>query len=884
MANHLVIGLGGTGGAVLRALRKRIYEEFRSNEPAGKVNIEYLYVDSSLADLNDEESWQTLGASVQLAPAQRLSIHRIDPDILSVLNLYPGIRAFIHSGDEAILKEHFHEMLRDGDSGKCRRFGRMLMANNMCGLPQDTFVEQVHMRVRALREKEDTDVTFHICAGLGGGTGSGILIDAIAQLREEFRRTDRWEYKILLYLYVPEQDVWRTGSEHVNNYYQSNGYASLLELNAMSVHRYFPTDIKGTTDEHGKVRRLLKNQDAFDMAYLYTNVNEAGQEVDIRKVLPDIVGDFLFQKIVYSFMVKDRWMLGMESGEIDGLLPEENEAKELVRSRRFMTFGVKCIEYPEQEVVEYGAYLFAHQASMQMLYGLWDEEYGYVEGTEGAAEKRVANEVDRPSELEANLLTDDYLMLSKPLPSIKKHVTDWKPIVSGWELYIDRYKQEVLEEYQKAEWYEEFNRRCEEYFDSMYRGCGVKKFYFDYESQITGFAEEICRKIENNLLARWKKGTMSILEVHQYLTVLWSKCAGRVEGFKQKITKCTAYLNENLANELKEIHRERNNIGFMKDVITNAFVKTFYRFVDAKREQMTVMTEIYAYGYAVKLLSEVMNRLTLLKVNSVERLMRILSDFGETMKQQAEGRCKLSDADWNLGCGEGRKVYDPKRVREVVQGFLKNQVNQKAYADSLRAGIIEAVGTSNECFSTLNKKLNVGTLMEITLKNCMENAYKEMDDYSKKNPNQRLVDVNILDKLRATVCSTPDNRKRFVKELYDAAQSFLTFNSEEEGRGSSETAVNHQKRTHLFLPLCEDDDTFRNDFIQDFGENGTIPFSKDSNVSVSFKSNRIVAVTLHGGFPLRYVDNVRVLKEKYDILTRSEVNRMVVHTESFPES
>lgn len=42
-----------------------------------------------------------------------------------------------------------------------------------------------------------------------------------------------------------------------------------------------------------------------------------------------------------------------------------------------------------------------------------------------------------------------------------------------------------------------------------------------------------------------------------------------------------------------------------------------------------------------------------------------------------------------------------------------------------------------------------------------------------------------------------------------------------------------------------------------------------------------MVVTAHSGFPLRYVDNVRVLKEKYDVLVRSEVNRMVIHTESF---
>ena len=145
----------------------------------------------------------------------------------------------------------------------------------------------------------------------------------------------------------------------------------------------------------------------------------------------------------------------------------------------------------------------------------------------------------------------------------------------------------------------------------------------------------------------------------------------------------------------------------------------------------------------------------------------------------------------------------------------------------------------------------------------------------------RLVNVNILDKLRNTECSTPEKRKRFVKEIYNAAQSFLPFNGSEEGKGSPETAANHQKIIQLSLPLYEDDDTFRNDFIKDFGESGTIPFNKDMDVSVNFKSNQIVVITAHSGFPLRYVDNVRVLKEKYDILTRSEVNQMVVHTESF---
>lgn len=189
-----------------------------------------------------------------------------------------------------MLNEGIGAIISEGIGGQRRRFGRMLIANNMCGLPQNTFVGQVHSRVRALKEREDSnDVTFHICAGLGGGTGSGSIVDAVTQVRNEFQRTgdNRTSFKIQLYLYVPETIIQIPGGEDSNRFYQPNGYAALLELNAMSVGRYFPTDVKGNTDEYGNVRRLLKGQDAFDMAYLFTNVNEAGKEVHLHKVLPE---------------------------------------------------------------------------------------------------------------------------------------------------------------------------------------------------------------------------------------------------------------------------------------------------------------------------------------------------------------------------------------------------------------------------------------------------------------------------------------------------------------------------------------------------------------------------------------------------------------------
>ena len=882
MANHLVIGLGGTGGSVLRSLRKRIYEEFRSNDPEGKVHIEYLYVDSSLADLNNEEDWQTLGTSVQLSPAQRLSINGIGSGVLANLDQYPGINSFINKNDERMMQEGIGAIIDAGIGGQRRRFGRMLIANNMCGLPQDTFVGQVHSRVRVLKEQEDVDdVTFHICAGLGGGTGSGSIVDAVAQIRNEFQRTgdDRSKYKIQLYLYVPEKIIQIPGGEASNRFYQPNGYAALLELNAMSVGVYHPTDVLGNTDEFGHVRRLLKGQDAFDIAYLYTNVNENGKEVNIHKVLPTIVGDFLFQKIVASSMVKSGQMERLISNENNGLLPEENESQEAVHSRQFMTFGVNRIEYPETEVVEYGAYNYAQQASVQMLYGLWDEARGFIECTEDMVGKTYVHDVKE--QLESNLLSDEYLTLGKPLPSIEKSVTNWKPVVSTWNMATDRYKADIMKQYPKKEWLPQYNIRTTKYYETMFRSSGVLKFYFDSEPQIKGYAEEIVRHIENKLLIQWKNGEMSILEVQKYLAAIVTHSQERIEKFKATIERNQKYIDNELVPKLKECEVIWQAIGWLRDVITNASTKTFERYCSLMREVLIMRTQIVAFGFASKLLSEVCTLLRVLSNNSIANFRTTLTEFADKMITSAGDKCKLSDGEnLDLKC-EVAKEYDPHQVRSTVQTFLLNKQKQSDYATDLRNQIIDSVGSMTNGFSGLAKKINVSTLFKIALKVCIKNARKDMEDYSIAHPTMRLVNVNILDKLRNTVCSTDDKRKQFARDIYGAAQSFLTFNRSEEGKGSPETAAKHRKLIQISLPLYEEDPAFRDDFIKDFGESGNIPFTKDEDVSVNFKSNQIVVVTAHSGFPLRYVDNVRVLKEKYDILVRNEVNRMVVHTESF---
>ena len=232
--NHLLIGLGGTGGKILRAFRKTLYQEFRDAAPEG-VAIEYLYVDSSDEMMGqDDPSWKILGTSVQLSKDSQLLI--TDANLnrrLDNLSNFPGIKPWI--GDRTQWNDILGGIIGVTLGGQKRRLGRFLFA---CKARE--FRERLQARAKDLQTGSLGEVTFHICCGLAGGTGGGSLIDVIAQIRDSYR--DPKTYRILVYALLPDEfpnPHWDTGNYH------ANGYAALLELNALSVGNYEPYDVTG---------------------------------------------------------------------------------------------------------------------------------------------------------------------------------------------------------------------------------------------------------------------------------------------------------------------------------------------------------------------------------------------------------------------------------------------------------------------------------------------------------------------------------------------------------------------------------------------------------------------------------------------------------------
>jgi Tubulin like len=72
-------------------------------------------------------------------------------------------------------------------------------------------------------------VTFHVCCGLAGGTGSGTVVDVVSQLRDLYPHEG---YRIIIYAFLPEEYPHPPNKAKEN--YHANGYAALTELNALA--------------------------------------------------------------------------------------------------------------------------------------------------------------------------------------------------------------------------------------------------------------------------------------------------------------------------------------------------------------------------------------------------------------------------------------------------------------------------------------------------------------------------------------------------------------------------------------------------------------------------------------------------------------------------
>lgn len=887
MANHLFIGLGGTGGKVLRELRKRVYEEFRSNEPGNGVFLDYVYVDSSPSDLDDRTGWKVLGKSVHLGTAQKVNINGISTSVLGNINLYPGLKGFLSPNDLNLMQQEMGGLISAGIGGQRRRLGRTLIANNICDKNNPNNFEAIIRGAvgKLIHDSNEQDVTFHICAGLAGGTGSGSIIDAIAQIRTWFPYQENTHaFKIRLFIYTPERAL--VTARHDAGFYQANGYAALTELNALSIGKYHPTDVRGEKDIFtGEVRRLLGDQEAFESAYIYTNVNEQGKVLDLGNGLPAAVADFIFQTTIASAMVGSEGQLSRLVGcENDGADPEKDQAGNNAHSRKFLSFGISRIEFPETEIREFMTYTYALQAALQLTFNMWQDGIGYGKRTIDEVGVGFADEIKDKKNRDGLMLSNNYLTLAKPIvegPSTKR----WKLFEETWEKRTQADADDVQTNVEKESWLSEFGRRCDEFYNSQFRQHGVVEFFKIQRQELRGYARTIRRHIEAKLFDEWASGaanTKSVLEIEKYTRLIIADCNDRIKAFEQQRSRMDEEL-ANISEEIQVINAEWNEIGWLKDAITNASNKVLSKYKTAKCEYCSTATRSEAYAYAKELLQAIIIELN----NMLEGILAFkdeMNAISEEVVRQADSKCLTNEKQNDIDI----KKYDAEHVRRICRQFVSDREKMSSNAATIRLRMVQNLGEDGEhTFANLYDKTDYETAVGIFLDVCQENAVRAMQDAAETDPLNKMVGVNIMEKLKQEL-NTEEKLEKFVKLVTSTSKSYVQFDPKE-------TAMVIPGNTGAMMPMVQvslpqtDEKTndFKDRLIKAFEQN--VPgFDKDKDVSVNYKDNQIVVISANSGFPLRFLANVKVCKEKYDALVTPQngkyaLNRMVLHTESFKE-
>ena len=845
--NHLIIGLGGTGGKIIRSFRKTIFQEFRQTDPTD-VNVGYLYVDSSDEMMSpDDLTWRILGRSVQLGANSQLKI--TDANLqsrLANINNYPGIKNWIGSADEwsNILRSIVGVTL----GGQKRRLGRFLFA---CKAAQ--FKDQLRNQVRDLQTKGEVPITFHVVCGLAGGTGSGSLVDVIAQIRDTY--PDAKTYRIIVYCLLPDRypkPNWDTGNYH------ANGYAALMELNALSVGEYRPYDVSGVKDR-------LDLQDPFNGCYLFTNENENGLFVDVDADIPSIVANFLYQKLIAVRSVQWDTIRRMENAENGDGSPETAPGAQAgERSKRFLAFGIKRLAIPEEEIREYLTYSFARQAALQLQYNNWSDSLSFADEPKNQSFTEYVRQADVQQRW---LISDDHLRLSVGILPDEIKNPRWQPINQTWQDIIPHFKTFIRENYKDNPkvWMDELAKLCEKRYAQEYRELGVPRFYETKEGDRKDHLREIIARLSKDLIEDWRNGVKSMSDIRRLLDSLVSDLGQRLSGMDDKAVMATK--NEEAAGQKAAYNANQwAHMGLLGGMLGQRD-----RLFDAQaltlQEQYVYRTNMVAWKFAKSLLQALIGELTTLQGDVDTAASTIASATEQFNKALSERLTDVGHADLRQ---QLVKFYDPEAVKSFTRLLIKDKDEQAKQTKAFRDDLLAQLG-DNANFRAFNERIPKERFLQLLEAKSEESAKTAHDVLaSDQKDRPRVLGGSIIETLHDQFGGNVEATQKYVRDLVGMAGNYVSFRAEEVskiGEGIPTNVPTKITNFTVILPLSPAHPDFYATLRDAFKASSTVPmeFIPSPQTPSDVKPNEITLISVTNLFPLRYLDQTAFLKEKYDV-------------------
>ena len=869
--NHILIGLGGTGGKILKAFRKRMFQRY-SEEERNELPIGYMYVDSSMEMMDPNDvTWRVLGQSAIFDENEFVFIKGVSPDaVLRNPSGYRGLKGFI--GDPEIMGKALGEV--GAAAAQKRVAGRLLFGSSV-----EQYTKALTQQFRKVSEiSHAVRTNIHIFAGLAGGTGSGSIIDVIAQTRmmDQFRKTLDPQGKsgtnIVVYCMVPE--ITPPGTSDAGRYH-ANGYAALAEINGLLSGNYKPYDVRGS----GLSDRLDLDalQNVADGCIVYSNVNEHGKIVDSHKQLPLIVSDFAYNRIFlgsnenteefirsYSFENINDWKY--EYNE-----KERNGKRKIYRNKTVSSFGIKRIVIPEEEIIEYFTYTFGRQALLQLRFNNWNDDLGFRETPSNIDFNSFVKDNEQ---LERWRMTDKHIILDKPI--LKSDEKKWNGIVDYWSSVIPVWTEQASKASMPLN---ELEKYCSEGFEKFFRKSGVKNFYDNKKQAKEEHANEIVELIEQYLFDKWGAGDFSLHNLTQLIDKIIEEVDLRRKSFEGKISTWNQSIEQlEQAKALNQL--EWANLGLLGGLIKkNKIIQAHSTIM----QQLCIKkTEVEGFNFGVATLAALLSKLNSLR-GRIERFVTTVNEALDEAEKQIASRCQ-DDGRINLQEAVIR-YYDHTAVAKFTKEVVKDKKRQENIASEFRQELINLIGNEHT-FARANASISTVIISKMLDTLVRRKTITIHDEILIEN-HEKIINRNILEQLNEQY-RTEDQLKAFAKSVIEQSGVFMTFNENEVKRGvaNNETPQVGQnimrKIIFINLPNPEGSEEVMK-FAQKLRNALTNAVTSGIEVHVDMNGsdkNEITISSISYCFPFRAIDPLTFLKEKYDRLVKeAPQNQIILHTE-----
>lgn len=882
--NHILIGLGGTGGKILRSFKMRMFEEFPDSAERSKQSVQLLYIDSTKEmmpkDGKPRADFRVLGQDASFTNEEFLNIKCNDVShILDHIDNYPSVKAIVKNA--AAVKSAIGNL---GEAaGQMRRAGRLLFASN--AVAYVNALKNAFARCAAVSGNE-SELYIHIFAGLCGGTGSGSIIDAIVQARKYFP-----DSIISVYAMIPEMNLPKANMDQ-GRYYQ-NGYAAVNELNALQAGRYIPHDITGS----GELANYwsAKVHGVANGITLYSNVNENGLRLNSLEELPKVVSDYIFARvflinsqnkscedIIRGYNFENMNNFEVEYDELGGCVAD-NQEQAIARTKKVNSFGIKRVMYPELRALKHITYTVGESILLQFKYNNWREDLGFVDEE---ANKDYREMYLNDKNIQKWLLDDDHLTLDiKILPTDK----DYPRIEDYWHDKAIGYANDVDVKKAHCPLNALDNLLGEQFFAKQFRGVGVDDFYGGKAKTIPEMAREIRHGIENELFERWKAGDISIVELQKVSKLIIEKVTDIRQHLETEIEKTDEDISI-IAEDCKANVAEWSDLNLLQR-LAQMGNRIYARHQNDLADLYTARTFAVALQFA--------KSLSLKVLNEMQNMDADVSTFAEVINRAiADTESQISaQQKVNKGIEDMRGAIVEVSEEEIMQEFETELKLDKTDMPSMATQIRQAILPSTQF-------INFGRLASEVTVECVRDAFDiklteivRAKHSEKADSDKKVLGMNIITQLQQKLL-TDEDIKSFAFKIVQQSGVYLKLNNDQmqlhvrnnEGDLSPTNPASINKKAILVsIPKPKTDsqkafaDKLKTAFDQSFEQGMAAPsmqFDTDSP-----RENELSIVTISYCYPMRCADWLQSYKQKYEKFlhtgnaTTDRNNAILLHTE-----